>query len=161
MQQNGKQLGIFLFYFCIVLQVVNAFDELGSSSHFLNLTKRDVVPPTRYFVNCGSITVLDETEIAMIYSDTERTSLKCKRTFQGPDGRALGLTCQNFNLNPRGCKREKMIVKEPGFGKSKFCRSASNIDYISADNNLIINHVRKSLSNKECSGGYFCEVTVL
>ncbi|XP_066979020.1 uncharacterized protein [Macrobrachium rosenbergii] len=162
MQPSGKQLWIFCFCFTILLQIANTFDELGSHAHVVSLAKRSTPEViSRQFVDCGTTTILTAGESAMIYSDTGRGKLKCKRTFQGPAGSTLGLTCQNFNLNLRGCKKERFIVKDPGFDKSKFCGSSSLVNYVTSDNSLIINHVRKPLGGRDCSGGYLCEISVL
>ncbi|XP_064087256.1 uncharacterized protein LOC135201887 [Macrobrachium nipponense] len=161
MQLYGK-LRILCFCFTILLQTANTFDELGSHAHVVSLAKRSTPQGiSRQFVDCGTTTILEAGESAMIFSDTGSGRLKCKRTFQGPAGSTLGLTCQNFNLNSRGCKKERLIVKDPGFDKSKFCGSSSPFNYVTSDNSMIINHVRKPFSGRDCSGGYFCEISVL
>ncbi|XP_068246986.1 uncharacterized protein [Palaemon carinicauda] len=111
---------------------------------------------------CGNTFNLFYGESALLYSVNDGSNVKCKQYFKSPAGTTISLSCLQFSLNSRGCKREKFLVF-PGSGgqkKSKFCASDFSTQ-TSPSNELEIRYIRKPFKAKDCSGGYMCQATVI
>ncbi|KAK7076368.1 hypothetical protein SK128_005497 [Halocaridina rubra] len=101
-------------------------------------------------------------ESLFLYSINDGTKAKCNQKFLSPSGTTIKLSCDQFNLNIRGCKREKMFVLpgENGRKKTKFC-TMEKPSITTTSNTLEIRYRRKRLKWWECSGGYVCKVEVV
>ncbi|XP_064088187.1 proteoglycan 4-like [Macrobrachium nipponense] len=111
---------------------------------------------------CGQTFNLNYGESAMLFSVNDRSVLKCKQKFESPEGTTIFLSCLQFSLNSRGCRKEKFLVL-PGIDgrkKSKFC-SSNSPSLITPSNKLEIRYIRKFFANRDCSGGYICTATVI
>ncbi|XP_066953471.1 uncharacterized protein [Macrobrachium rosenbergii] len=111
---------------------------------------------------CGQTFNLHYGETALLFSVNDRSVLKCKQKFESPEGTTISLSCLQFSLNDRGCRKEKFLVL-PGIDgrkKSKFC-SSNSPSLISPSNELEIRFIRKFFGRRDCSGGYICTLTVI
>ncbi|XP_042889922.1 uncharacterized protein LOC122264900 isoform X2 [Penaeus japonicus] len=107
---------------------------------------------------------LREGETMIVTPTTFRDKVSCKYSFRSPPGTVLSLRCPSFNLNARGCGRERVIVREkkPKY-KEKFCKENNPAAKRgqTASNYVIITHKRKKLKNNECERGFWCQVSAV
>nr|AAL04113.2 protease [Homarus americanus] len=112
-------------------------------------------------LKCGSKYKLKYGESLLLFSNNNGDQQKCKVKVTGPSASVLAVQCPNFELNPGGCNKEKLVITEDDNGKtikSKYCTAKWTNNYVAKGNVLQFLHMRKALKGDECSGGYTCEV---
>ncbi|XP_069161604.1 uncharacterized protein [Procambarus clarkii] len=107
---------------------------------------------------CKMTHTLTANEPFLLTSDSSRFARSCFNTFKGPPGSRLTFSCPVFALGSKGCKAERIQIKEPG-KKWKFCKTEV-VFLESLGDTLTVQHRRKNLAKKDCPGVFVCEVAV-
>ncbi|XP_063593533.1 uncharacterized protein LOC134770514 isoform X3 [Penaeus indicus] len=113
---------------------------------------------------CGGKYQLQEGESMIVAPATFGDKISCKYTFKSPPGSTLALSCPSFNLNQRGCGRERVIVREKKAKyKKKFCKTSNPAKEHgqTTSNSLTLTHKRKKLKDNDCETGFWCQVSVV
>ncbi|ROT71599.1 protease [Penaeus vannamei] len=106
---------------------------------------------------CGGTADLDAGDVIIFYSQNDGTKSKCKYTFKSPAGTYLAMACPQFNLNPAGCKAEKLTLKITGARPVTYCED-EEVSVAVPRNSLKVTYKRKALGKGQCSGGFVCLV---
>ncbi|XP_047491056.1 serine protease filzig-like isoform X2 [Penaeus chinensis] len=112
---------------------------------------------------CGGKYKLQEGESMVVAPATFADKVSCKYTFKSPPGSTLALSCPSFNLNERGCGRERVIVREKKAKyKKKFCKTSNPAKEHgqTTSNSFTFTHKRKKLKDNDCERGFWCQVSV-
>ncbi|XP_066951798.1 proclotting enzyme-like [Macrobrachium rosenbergii] len=112
--------------------------------------------------DCGERFIRDG-ESVLVLSSNAKTVVNCQITIKGPKGSRLSLRFPQFDLNPKGCNKEKLILQDKaGKFTGKFClkNNPENKLTETASNTLKLTHVRKKMK-KQCPVGFWCEVAVI
>ncbi|XP_063586474.1 uncharacterized protein LOC134763870 [Penaeus indicus] len=109
---------------------------------------------------CGGDIDIEEGETVVLFSTNDGTKIKCTYSVKSPPGTNIGIVCPQFNLNPAGCRSEKMTLKISGGKQSSFCGD-DGPSVRAPGNSLKIIYKRKALGSNECSGGFVCGLIAL
>ncbi|XP_063595431.1 mucin-17-like, partial [Penaeus indicus] len=110
---------------------------------------------------CDGKIVLGYGESIVIFTDNNRQQEKCKNKIKTPKGTEIGFFCPSFNLNSKGCKRERLKFRGKVNGKKqtkKYCKQDAPDDVIVSTNKLTMEFRRKEFKSNEFSGGFLCEI---
>ncbi|XP_037792545.1 uncharacterized protein LOC119587908 [Penaeus monodon] len=113
---------------------------------------------------CGGKYELQEGESMIVAPATFGDKVSCKYTFKSLPGSTLALSCPSFNLNERGCGRERVIIREKKAKyKKKFCKTSNPAKERgqTTSNRFTFTHKRKKLKDNDCERGFWCQVSVV
>ncbi|XP_047478379.1 mucin-5AC-like isoform X2 [Penaeus chinensis] len=110
---------------------------------------------------CDGKIVLGYGESIVIYTDNNRQKEKCKNKIKTPKGTEIGFFCPFFDLNSKGCKKERLKFRGKVNGKKqskKYCQQDAPDGVIVSTNKLTMEFKRKEFNSNEFSGGFLCEI---
>ncbi|KAK7078157.1 hypothetical protein SK128_026919 [Halocaridina rubra] len=115
---------------------------------------------TRLLDVCDASTTLDYNEKILVYSNNNKKKMICKARFKSKPFTNFKVSCLQFNLNKRGCGKEKVILsaKENGVRvKKTFCKNSKPDEVLNSDK-MVFKYNRKRINKNNCSGGFVCVV---